>query len=42
VVPDITADIWTGVATTFTVEADDGTNDTMTVRRRIGEHPSLV
>ncbi len=40
-VPDITADIWTGVATTFTVEADDQTLDTMTVVSRIGEKPSL-
>lgn len=31
------ADLWTGVATTFTVEANDGTSDTMTVTRRRGE-----
>jgi hypothetical protein len=41
VVPDVTADIWTGAATTFDVEADDGTIDTMTVIHRIGERPSL-
>lgn len=41
VVPDVTSDIWTGAATTFDVEADDATIDTMTVTRRIGEHPSL-
>jgi hypothetical protein len=41
VVPDITSDIWTGVATTFDVEADDGTIDTMTVIHRIAEKPSL-
>lgn len=41
VVPDVTADIWTGVATTFVVEADDGTTDTMTVIHRIAERPSL-
>jgi len=41
VVPDVTSDIWTGTATTFDVEADDGTVDTMTVIRNIGEHPSL-
>lgn len=32
-----TADLWTGAATTFTVEANDGTSDTMTVTRRRGE-----
>lgn len=42
VVPDVTADIWTGVATTFQVEADDQTLDTMTVTHRIAEHPSLA
>jgi|SRR5215468_27104 len=31
------ADLWTGVATTFTVEADDNTIDTMTVTSRTGE-----
>jgi hypothetical protein len=31
------ADLWTGVASTFTVEANDGTTDTMTVTRRRGE-----
>lgn len=41
VVPDVASDIWTGVATTFDVEADDGTVDTMTVIHRIGERPSL-
>lgn len=42
VVPDVTSDIWTGTATTFDVEADDGTVDTMTVVQRIGEKPSLL
>lgn len=37
VVATPTADLWTGVATTFTVEANDGTTDTMTVTRRRGE-----
>lgn len=37
VVATPTADLWTGVATTFTVEANDGTSDTMTVTRRRGE-----
>jgi hypothetical protein len=32
-----TADLWTGVATTFTVEADDNTTDTMTVTSTTGE-----
>lgn len=41
VVPLVTADVWTGVATTFDVEADDQTTDTMTITQRIGEHPSL-
>lgn len=37
VVASPTADLWTGVATTFSVEANDGTSDTMTVTRRRGE-----
>lgn len=37
VVATVTADLWTGVATTFDVEANDGTSDTMTVTRRRGE-----
>lgn len=37
VIGNVTADLWTGVATTFTVEANDGTSDTMTVTRRRGE-----
>ncbi len=41
VVPQITADIWTGAVSTFVVEADDGTLDTMTVVAKIAEHPSL-
>jgi len=35
------ADLWTGVATTFTVEADDNTIDTMTVTSRTGERRRL-
>ena len=38
----ITADLWTGVATTFTVEADDNTIDTMTVTSRTGEKRRLA
>jgi len=41
VVPDVTSGLWTGSTTTFDVEADDGTFDTMTVIRNIGERPSL-
>jgi hypothetical protein len=41
VVPTVTADIWTGVANTFDVEATDGTLDTMTVINRFGERPGL-
>jgi hypothetical protein len=37
VVATVDADLWTGAATTFTVEANDGTSDTMTVTRRRGE-----
>lgn len=37
IVATVGADLWTGVATTFTVEANDGTSDTMTVTRRRGE-----
>jgi hypothetical protein len=37
-----TADLWTGTATTFTVEADDNTIDTMTVTSRSGEKRRLA
>ena len=37
IVASTTAALWTGGATTFTVEANDGTSDTMTVTRRRGE-----
>jgi hypothetical protein len=37
-----TADLWTGVASTFTVEADDNTLDTMTVTSRTGEKRRLA
>lgn len=37
VVASLTATLWTGAATTFDVEANDGTTDTMTVTRRRGE-----
>lgn len=40
-VPHVSSDVWTGAATTFDVEADDGTIDTMTIINRIGEKPSL-
>ncbi len=36
-VGSVAADLWTGVATSFTVEADDNTIDTMTVTSRSGE-----
>lgn len=41
-VPSVAADVWTGVATTFDVEADDQTIDTMTIKRRINEKPALA
>jgi hypothetical protein len=37
-----TADLWTGTANTFTVEADDNTIDTMTVTSRTGEKRRLA
>jgi hypothetical protein len=37
VIATTTADLWTGAATTFAVEANDNTSDTMTVTRRRGE-----
>lgn len=37
IVATTAADLWTGTATTFAVEANDGTSDTMTVTRRRGE-----
>lgn len=37
VVATTTATLWTGATTTFTVEANDGTSDTMTVTRLRGE-----
>jgi len=40
-VGSLTADLWTGVANTFTVEADDNTIDTMTVTSRSGEKRRL-
>jgi hypothetical protein len=41
-VGDTAADLWTGVATTFTVEANDNTIDTMTVTSRTGEKRRLA
>lgn len=41
VIPDITSGLWTGTVTTFDVEADDQTTDTMDIIHRIAEHPSL-
>jgi hypothetical protein len=37
-----TADLWTGVVNTFTVEADDNTIDTMNVTSRTGEKRRLA
>jgi len=37
-----TADLWTGVATTFTVEGNDNTVDTMNVTSRTGEKRRLA
>jgi len=37
VVATTSADLWTGVANTFAVEANDNTSDTMNVTRRRGE-----
>jgi hypothetical protein len=37
-----TADLWTGTANTFTVEADDNTIDTMTITSRTGEKRRLA
>lgn len=37
IVATTSATLWTGAATTFTVEGNDNTNDTMTVTRRVGE-----
>jgi hypothetical protein len=41
VVATTLASLWDGTSTTFEVEADDATVDTMTVIARIGEHPAL-
>lgn len=41
VVPDVTSGLWTGSVTTFDVEADDQTTDTMTIVHKIAEKPSL-
>lgn len=41
-VGDTAADLWTGVATTFTVEGNDNTTDTMTVTSRTGEKRRLA
>lgn len=40
-VPTVDAPIWTGSATTWDVEATDGTLDTMTVVKRVQERPVL-
>lgn len=37
VVANVAADLWTGAATTFFIEASDGTIDTMTVVERRSE-----
>ncbi len=41
VVPNVTATVWTGATTTFDVEADDGTIDTMTIVSKHNERPAL-
>jgi len=41
-VGSVAAGLWTGAATTFTVEADDNTIDTMTVTSRSGEKRRLA
>lgn len=41
VVPVVTADVWTGGATTFDVIGNDGSTDTMTIVQRIGEKPVM-
>jgi hypothetical protein len=41
-VGSLTATLWTGAATTFTVEADDNTIDVMTVTSRTGEKRRLA
>jgi hypothetical protein len=40
-VPNITADVWTGVAGTWLMETDDLSTDTMTIVQRIGERPAM-
>jgi hypothetical protein len=40
-VPTVFADVWTGAALTFDVEATDGTTDTMTITGRVNENPPL-
>lgn len=37
-----TADLWTGVATTFTIERNDNTIDTLSVTSRTGEKRRLA
>ena len=37
IVPDITADVWTGVATSFVVEDTEGVETTYTITSRKGE-----
>jgi hypothetical protein len=41
-VGSIACDLWTGVATTFTVEGNDNAIDTMTVTSRTGEKRRLA
>lgn len=42
IVPDVTADVWTGVATTFIVEDNEGVEHTYTITARNGEMVHLT
>lgn len=41
VVPTLTSTIWTGAATVFNIEGDDGVTYVATVTNKFGEKPSL-
>lgn len=42
IVPDVTADVWTGVATTFNVEDSEGVETAYTITARNGEMVHLT
>lgn len=42
IVPNVTSDVWTGVATSFTAKDDDGVSHTYVITSRVGELVHLL